>query len=72
MTLQLDLLMERLRSVEAEIETELAKRREELRYHLENRRIVFEREVLRIHRELKTRAARYLIDANPLVILARR
>ena len=44
MTLQLDLLMERLRSVEAEIETELAKRREELRYHLENRRIVFERD----------------------------
>ena len=70
MTLQLDLLMERLRSVEAEIETELAKRREELRFHLENRRIVIEREVLRIHRELKTRAARYLIDANPLVILS--
>jgi len=31
---------------------------------------VFEKEVLRIHRELKTRAARYLIDANPLMILS--
>jgi hypothetical protein len=70
MTLQLDLLMERLRSVEAEIETELTKRREELRFHLENRRIVFEREVLRIHREFKTRATRYLIDANPMMILS--
>ena len=70
MTVQLDLLMEKLRAVEAEIEAELTKRREELRFHLENRRIVFEREVLRIHREIKTRASRYLIDANPLMILS--
>ena len=70
MTVQLDLLTERLRSLEAEIEAEVTKRREELRFHLENRRIVFEKEVLRIHRELKTRATRYLIDANPLMILS--
>jgi hypothetical protein len=70
MTTQLDELTAKLRSVEAEIEAELAKRREELRFHLENRRIVFEKEVQRIHRELKTRATRYLIDANPLMILS--
>ena len=69
MTAQLDVLTEKLRSVQAEIEAELAKRREELRFHLENRRIVFEKEVLRIHHEIKTRASRYLIDANPLMIL---
>jgi hypothetical protein len=69
MAAALDELMEKLRSVEAEIETELAKRREELRFRIENRRIVFEKEVLRIHRELKTRVSRYLIDANPLMIL---
>jgi hypothetical protein len=70
MTAQLDLLMEKLRSVQAEIETELAKRREELRFHFENRRIVFEEEVLRLQRAIKTRASRYLIDANPLMILS--
>src|SRR5665647_3463899 len=70
MTTQLDALMARLREVQAEIEVELAKRREQLRFHLENRRIVFEKEVLRIHRELKTRATRYLLDANPLMILS--
>jgi hypothetical protein len=70
MATQLDELTAKLRSVEAEIEAELAKRREALRFHLENRRIVFEKEVLRIHRELKTRATRYLIDANPLMILS--
>ena len=69
MTAQLDMLMEKLRDVQAEIEAELAKRREELRFHLENRRIVFEKEVLRIHREIRTRVSRYLIDANPLIIL---
>ena len=42
MTTQLDLLMEKLREIQAEIEVELARRREELRFHLENRRIVFE------------------------------
>jgi hypothetical protein len=69
MTAQLDVLTEKLRSVQAEIEAELAKRREKLRFHLENRRIVFEKEVLRIHHEIKTRASRYLIDANPLMIM---
>jgi hypothetical protein len=69
MTAALDALMEKLRSVEAEIEAELTKRREELRFRLESRRVVFEREVLRMHRALKTRAGRYLIDANPLMIL---
>jgi hypothetical protein len=70
MTAQLDLLTEKLRSVQAEIETEMAKRREELRFHFDNRRIVFEEEVLRLQRAIKTRASRYLIDANPLMILS--
>ena len=70
MTAQFDELMGRLRSVETEIETELAKRREELRFRLDNRRIVFEQEVLRIHRAIKTRASRYFIDANPLIVLS--
>jgi hypothetical protein len=69
MTTALDELMEKLREVQAEIEVELAKRREALRFHFENRRIVFEKEMLRIHSEIKTRASRYLIEANPLMIL---
>jgi hypothetical protein len=69
MTAQLDTLMDKLRSVEAEIEAELAKRREELRYRIESRRIVFEEDVRRIHRAIKTHAARYFINANPLIVL---
>lgn len=69
MTSQLAVLMEKMRSVEAEIETELAKRQEELRFRFENNRIVFEDEMLRVHRAIKTRVSRYLSQANPLVML---
>jgi hypothetical protein len=66
----LDDLMEKLRSVEAEIEVELARHREGLRYHLDNRRIVFEQEALRIQRAIKVKLSRYLRDANPKVALS--
>jgi hypothetical protein len=70
MTSQLDMLTQKLRSVEAEIEAELAKRREALRFRIENRRIVFEEEVLKVQRAIRIRASRYLFDANPLMILS--
>jgi len=69
MATQLDDLMEKLRSVEAEIEAELAKRREGLRYHLENQRIVFEQEALRLQRQIKVTLARYIRNANPWVVV---
>jgi hypothetical protein len=70
MTAQFDLLMEKLRSIEAEIEVELSKRAEELRFRIDNRRIVFEQEVRRVHRAIKTHSARYFINANPLIVLS--
>jgi hypothetical protein len=69
MASQIDLLMEKLQGVQVEIEVELAKRREALRFRFENRRIVFEAEVLRVQHEIRTRLSRYLRDANPLVVL---
>lgn len=69
MARQLDLLMEKLRAVEAEIEVELTKRREELRFRMVNDRIVFEQEALELHRRIKTRLSRYLIEAHPLIVL---
>jgi hypothetical protein len=70
MATQLDDLVEKLRSVEAEIEVELAKRREGLRYHLESRKIVFEQEALRLQREIKVALARYLAEANPKIAMS--
>jgi hypothetical protein len=66
---QMAVLTDKMRSVEAEIEAELAKQREAPRFHFENRRVVFEKEVLEIHRAIKTRASRYFFHANPLIVL---
>ena len=57
-------LIERVRDLQDELETEFAARRGELRFHFENRRVRFERDVLRRHRQLKTGLLRYLIDAR--------
>jgi hypothetical protein len=62
-------LMEQIGGLEVELEAEFAKRRAELRFGLERGRVVFEEEVLRRHRELKTRLSRYILNAHPLVVL---
>lgn len=62
-------LTEKLRLLEAELEAELAQRRADLRFGLEKGRAIFEEEILRRHRELRTRLSTYVLNAHPLVIL---
>lgn len=62
-------LMDKMKAVEAEIETELSRRREELRFHFEKRRIVFEHDIEALQRAIKVRASKYLFNANPLMVL---
>jgi hypothetical protein len=69
MSPQIAALVERISSLEAELETEFAKRRAELRIGLEHGRIIFGQELLRRHRELKVKLSSYLLNARPLVIL---
>ncbi|MDB5617927.1 hypothetical protein [Tardiphaga sp.] len=66
---QLDLLMEKMKAVEAEIETELARRREELRFHFEKRKIVFEHDIEALQRAIRIKASKYLFNAHPLIVL---
>lgn len=65
----IEALFEKLRVLEAELEAELAKRRADLRFGLEKGRAIFEEEVLRRHRELRTRLSAYVLNARPLVVL---
>jgi hypothetical protein len=60
MASQIDVLMAKLHGIQHEIEVELAKRREAKRFHFENRRIVFEAEVLRVQRAIRTGLSRYI------------
>ena len=62
-------LAAKIQILEAELEAELAQRRAELSVGLERGRAFFEEEILRRHRELRTRLSTYLLNARPLVVL---
>ncbi|MGE3160338.1 MAG: hypothetical protein AB7K78_26920, partial [Xanthobacteraceae bacterium] len=66
---QVATLIDKMRSLEAELEAELAKHRAELRVGLEKGRAIFEDEILRRHRELRTRLSTYILAARPLVVI---
>jgi hypothetical protein len=61
---KLEELMTRIRELQAELEADLAVKREEFRYHLENRRVRFEREVVEMQRRLRKSSLRYLLEAK--------
>lgn len=62
-------LIGKIRSLEGELDAELAKRGAELRYGMEHGRVAFEEELLRRHRELRQKLLPYVLYAKPLVIL---
>jgi len=69
MTPQIDALVEKIRTLEGELDAELAMRRAELRIGIEHGRVAFEEELLRRHRELRSKLLPYLFGARPLVVL---
>ncbi len=69
MSTHLDALTQRLREIEHEIETELTKRREALRFRFERSKIVFEHDVGALQRAIRTKASHYFFKANPLIVL---
>jgi len=66
---QIDLLIEKIRELEAELEIQLAERAEELRIRILNGKIEYTREILAAHRALKSGLLKYILGANPLKIL---
>jgi hypothetical protein len=69
MSAVIDELTKKIAELQAEVDAEIARRNAALRIGLEHGRIVFEEELLRRHRELKTALSKYLLNANPLAIL---
>jgi hypothetical protein len=64
-----DDLTRKIRALEAQMDAHIAQRRAELRVGMERGRVVFEEEVLRRHRALKTALLTYIWNANLLVIV---
>jgi len=69
MTSPIDTILRNMRDLELELEAELAKKRAGLRFGLERGKVLFEQEVVRRHRDLRTSLGRYLFTARPLVVL---
>ncbi|MGB7280212.1 MAG: hypothetical protein WBD15_21025 [Pseudolabrys sp.] len=60
MSTHISVLVDKIAALEAELEAELAIRRAKLRVGLKKNRVVFEEEILRRHRELRTKLLRYI------------
>ncbi len=66
---QMLLLTQQIKALEADLEAEIAKSRAGLRFGLERGKAIFDEEVLRRHRELKTSLTQYILKARPLIVL---
>ena len=62
-------LKQKIKFLEGELLSEMAKRRAGLSYGMERGRVLFEEEILRRHRALKVGIVRYIAHAQPLVVL---
>jgi len=62
-------LLESVRSLEGEIESELSTRRKEFGYRVEEGVIHFEREVILLHRKFKKSLVKFLLDSDLVNVL---
>ena len=62
-------LLNGIRTMEAELELQMALGRADLHVRIEDGKIEFDKAVLQRHRELKTRLLRYIVGARPLIAL---
>ncbi len=62
-------LIAHIKSLQTELDAELAILRTNLQYRLEGKRAVFEAEILKAHRALRVGAAKYITNASPLIVL---
>ena len=62
-------LTREMTALEEELETELARRRIELNFVVQQGKIRFEQAIIARHRAAKTRLSRYVLQARPLMLL---
>ncbi len=69
MSSRMDDLLARMRSLQDELEEEIAEKRAAFHYTLENGRVIWEEEARRRHRSLRIKWLRFLAYTRPLVLL---
>lgn len=65
----IDQIVEQIRSLQGELEAELAIRRANLNYTLSSGRVRFEQEILRAHKALRVNLARYVFNADVMHVI---
>lgn len=66
---KIEALLQGIRTMEEELEVQMALARAELHVRIEDGRVEFEKAILKRHREMKTRLLRYIVGAKPLIAL---
>jgi len=66
---RIESLIQKIKLLEGELESEFAKRQAGLRFGIEQGRAVFEEEILHRHRELKVSLLSYIAKAKPLIVI---
>jgi hypothetical protein len=69
MSVSVDDLLDRIASLERQLETELNRVRAQWRYHIEQGRVRFERDVRLAHRRVKQSIPRFLRESRPINLL---
>lgn len=69
MNVAIEELMQKIRTLEDELEVQVALGRAELHVRLEDGKVAFEQAVLERHRAMKTHLLRYVAGARPLIVL---
>lgn len=66
---KIDDLLQRIRALEDELETEMARAAEKFRYTVAERKVLFEKSVTDYHRRLRKHWVRFITDASLKVLL---
>lgn len=66
---QLNELLNRIQGLEKELTEELGRRRNELRYTIEKRKVYFRTEIARQHKEMAAKLSEYVYDSGFFIVL---
>jgi hypothetical protein len=67
---RLNKILQEIRELEIKAQSEMKRREEELKYEVRKHKVIFEEEILELHRKLASSLFFYIVKASPLTILS--
>jgi len=67
---RLNEILEEIRELEIKVQSEMKRREEELKYKVRKHKVIFEEEILELHKKLASSLFFYIVNASPLTILS--